>query len=108
MHLFTLSHIYELNMNLWSNFRVLQVAKQETENSEDTGYIRRVDEASDNMTSTIQPMVESAKSLAKNITHPGLVADWRKNNNLVSHLNFLWYDELQSVVKESWNYDTSY
>jgi hypothetical protein len=64
---------------------VLQVAKQETENSEDTGYIQRVEGASINMTSTIQPMVESAKSLAKNITHPGLVADWRKNNNMVSH-----------------------
>ena len=65
-------------------FRVLQVAKQETENSEDPGYIRQVDEASQNMTSTIQPMVESAKSLAKNITHPGLTAEWRKNDNQVS------------------------
>ena len=69
--------------------RVLQVAKQETENSEDPGYIRQVDDASVAMTATIQPMVESAKSLAKNITHPGLVADWRKNNNLVSLMNTL-------------------
>lgn len=61
------------------------MAKQETENSEDPGYIRQVEEASQNMTSTIQPMVESAKSLAKNITHPGLTTEWRKNNNEVSH-----------------------
>ena len=68
---------------------MLQVAKAETENSEDTGYIRRVDEASDHMASTVAPMVESAKSLAKNITHPGRVADWRTNNNLVSNSIFL-------------------
>ena len=67
-------------------YRVLQVAKQETENSEDPGYINRVGEASDNMASTVPHMVDSAKSLAKNITHPGLLADWRKNNRAVSHL----------------------
>ena len=70
-------------------FRVLQVAKQETENSEDPGYIAQVEDASKNMTATIQPMVESAKSLAKNITHPGLTSEWRKNNNLVSQLILL-------------------
>ena len=64
--------------------RVLQVAKQETENSEDAGYIERVELASDHMASCVPPMVESAKSLAKNITHPGRVADWRQNNSLVS------------------------
>ena len=49
------------------------MAKQETENSEDPGYIAQVEDASKNMTATIQPMVESAKSLAKNITHPFIV-----------------------------------
>ena len=70
---------------------MLQVSKQETENSEDPGYIRRVEEASDHMASTVPPMVDSAKALAKNITHPGRVADWRKNNNLVSDSNMLLY-----------------
>ena len=72
------------------------MAKQETENSEDPGYIRQVEEASQNMTSTIQPMVESAKSLAKNITHPGLIADWRKNNNAVSH--FIYFTNKHAYV----------
>ena len=67
------------------SYRVLQVAKGETENSEDPDYKREVEEASDYMASTVPPMVDSAKSLAKNITHPGLVAEWRKNNNKVSH-----------------------
>ena len=67
------------------------MAKQETENSEDTGYIRQVEQASTTMASSVPPMVESAKSLAKNITHPGLVADWRKNNTLVSGTFFVSY-----------------
>ena len=67
------------------------MAKQETENSEDTGYIRQVEQASTTMASSVPPMVESAKSLAKNITHPGLVADWRKNNTLVSETFFVSY-----------------
>ena len=67
------------------------MAKQETENSEDTGYIRQVEQASTTMASSVPPMVESAKSLAKNITHPGLVADWRKNNTLVSEKIFVSY-----------------
>ena len=50
------------------------------------------------MTATIQPMVESAKSLAKNITHPGLVADWRKNNNLVSSMNTLSCEWVEQTI----------
>ena len=75
------------------------MAKQETENSEDTGYIRQVEQASTTMASSVPPMVESAKSLAKNITHPGLVADWRKNNTLVSETFFVSYFWIYSSNK---------
>ena len=90
-----LFYVTECVDNICFKYRVLQVAKQETENSEDPGYIRKVEEASDHMASTVAPMVDSAKSLAKNITHPGRVADWRKNNTVVSHPNTLLYQRDQ-------------
>ena len=77
------------------------MAKQETENSEDTGYIRQVEQASTTMASSVPPMVESAKSMAKNITHPGLVADWRKNNTLVSEIFCVSYFGVYSSVFKS-------
>ena len=54
---------------------------------EDPGYIKRVELASEQMAACVPPMVESAKSLARNITHPGRIADWRGNTNKVSDLH---------------------
>jgi len=61
--------------------RVIHVAKQETENSEDPTFIARLNMAIDNMHSNVPPMVQSAKSLAFNITTPAKAVEWRRNND---------------------------
>nr|CAD7595489.1 unnamed protein product [Timema genevievae] len=47
--------------------RVLMVAKQESDNSEDPKFISRVNQASDSLQTSVTPMVQDAKSVAMNI-----------------------------------------
>lgn len=64
--------------------RVLMVAKQESDNSEDPYFVERVNTAADNLQSTVTPMVQDAKSVALNINDPVAHARWRESNrNLI-------------------------
>ncbi|KAG0433050.1 hypothetical protein HPB47_020274 [Ixodes persulcatus] len=50
--------------------RVLMVAKQESDNSEDPIFIGRVNQAADTLQGTVTPMIQNAKAVATKITDP--------------------------------------
>ncbi|XP_036360825.1 vinculin isoform X10 [Octopus sinensis] len=65
--------------------RVLQVAQQEAENSEDPQFVEKVNSASDVLKSTITPMVQEAKSVSIDPKDQVAANNWRKaNNSLIS------------------------
>lgn len=65
--------------------RVLQVAQQEAENSEDPAFVEKVNQSSDILKSSITPMVQQAKAVSMNPKDPAAANNWRKeNNNLIS------------------------
>ncbi|KAI1289160.1 Vinculin [Halotydeus destructor] len=61
--------------------RVLMVAKQESDNSEDAAFVARVNRAAEELQSTVSPMVLSAKQVATNIGDSNAVGRWRDSNN---------------------------
>ncbi|XP_018910673.1 vinculin isoform X3 [Bemisia tabaci] len=64
--------------------RVLQVAKQEADNSEDPAFIAAVNRAADGIQAAVTPMVQNAKLVAMNINDPAAASRWREaNNNLL-------------------------
>ncbi|XP_062603621.1 vinculin-like, partial [Saccostrea cucullata] len=64
--------------------RVLQVAQQEAENSEDPKYVDHVNQAASNLRSTIAPMVQGAKGVSLNPADTNAQQNWRKaNQNLI-------------------------
>ncbi|GIY50033.1 hypothetical protein CDAR_597421 [Caerostris darwini] len=60
--------------------RVLMVAKQESDNSEDPYFVERVNQAADLLQSTVTPMVHDAKMVTLNINDPKAVSCWRSSN----------------------------
>lgn len=60
--------------------RVLMVAKQEADNSEDPAFIARVNKAADELQNAVPPMVSNAKAVALNITDPNAISKWRDSN----------------------------
>ncbi|BFZ04162.1 hypothetical protein BsWGS_07200 [Bradybaena similaris] len=60
--------------------RVLQVAEMEAQNSEDPAFVDRVNRASEILSSTITPDVQSAKAVAMNPADAAAASHWRKNN----------------------------
>ncbi|XP_066586873.1 vinculin isoform X3 [Prorops nasuta] len=60
--------------------RVILVAKQESDNSEDPAFINRVNRATDALQSSVPPMVQDAKSVAMNIHDHGAISNWRDSN----------------------------
>ncbi|GFS83329.1 vinculin [Nephila pilipes] len=60
--------------------RVLMVAKQESDNSEDPFFVDRVNQSADLLQSTVTPMVQDAKMVTLNINDPKAVACWRSSN----------------------------
>ncbi|XP_054274606.1 vinculin-like isoform X7 [Macrosteles quadrilineatus] len=60
--------------------RVLQVAKQEADNSEDPEFISAVNRAADNLQSSITHMVQDAKAVAMNTHNSAAVSKWRESN----------------------------
>ncbi|XP_018308912.1 vinculin isoform X6 [Mycetomoellerius zeteki] len=60
--------------------RVILVAKQESDNSEDPAFIQRVNHATDVLQSSVAPMVQDAKLVAMNIHDNTAVSHWRENN----------------------------
>lgn len=60
--------------------RVLQVAQQEAENSEDPKYVDHVNQAASNLRATIAPMVQGAKGVSMNPADTNAQQNWRKAN----------------------------
>ncbi|XP_054721582.1 vinculin-like isoform X2 [Uloborus diversus] len=60
--------------------RVLMVAKQESDNSEDPYFVERVNQAADLLQSTVTPMVQNAKMVAMDITDAKAASCWRSSN----------------------------
>ncbi|XP_046665543.1 vinculin isoform X8 [Homalodisca vitripennis] len=60
--------------------RVLQVAKQEADNSEDPEFIATVNHAADNLQAAITHMVQDAKAVAMNTHNAAAVSRWRESN----------------------------
>ncbi|XP_065226162.1 vinculin-like isoform X3 [Planococcus citri] len=60
--------------------RVLQVAKQEADNSEDPLFIADITRAADALQAAVAPMVQDAKAVALNIGDPAAASRWRESN----------------------------
>ncbi|XP_072141383.1 vinculin isoform X1 [Dermacentor andersoni] len=60
--------------------RVLMVAKQESDNSEDPIFIGRVNQAADCLQGTVTPMIQNAKQVATRISDPVAQSRWRETN----------------------------
>ncbi|KAG7190047.1 hypothetical protein KM043_006194 [Ampulex compressa] len=60
--------------------RVILVAKQESDNSEDPAFIQRVNQATDILQNSVAPMVQDAKLVAININDGTAVSHWRESN----------------------------
>ncbi|KAL0120713.1 hypothetical protein PUN28_008407 [Cardiocondyla obscurior] len=60
--------------------RVILVAKQESDNSEDPAFIQRVNHAIDVLQNSVAPMVQEAKLVAMNIHDNNAISRWRENN----------------------------
>lgn len=60
--------------------RVLMVAKQESDNSEDPIFIGRVNQAADTLQGTVTPMIQQAKAVATRISDPVAQTRWREAN----------------------------
>ncbi|XP_014662202.1 PREDICTED: vinculin-like isoform X9 [Priapulus caudatus] len=60
--------------------RVLMVAKQESDNSEDPSFKETVDGTSDDLNRAIHGMVQGATGLAPNLQNPAAATQWRGAN----------------------------
>lgn len=68
--------------------RVLLVAKQEADNSEDPEFIAKLNAATNALENTLPSMVQNAKQVASNINDPQAASHWREANKNVSILRF--------------------
>lgn len=66
--------------------RVLLVAKQEADNSEDPEYIAHLNAATNKLEHTLPIMVQNAKQVASNINDPVAASQWREANKNVSSI----------------------
>lgn len=60
--------------------RVLMVAKQEADNSEDPSFVAKVIAASDQVQASVTPMVQNAKDVAMNPDDQRAISRWRQSN----------------------------
>lgn len=60
--------------------RVLMVAKQEADNSEDLSFVAKVNTASDKVQAAVTPMVQDAKDVAMNPDDERAISRWRQSN----------------------------
>ncbi|XP_043490641.1 vinculin isoform X8 [Polistes fuscatus] len=60
--------------------RVILVAKQESDNSEDPAFIQRVNQATDALQNSIAPMIQSAKYVTINTNDNTAAYHWRESN----------------------------
>lgn len=66
--------------------RVLLVAKQEADNSEDPQYINRLNAATSKLEQSLPTMVQNAKGVAGNINDPSAASHWREANKNVGRV----------------------
>lgn len=77
--------------------RVLLVAKQEADNSEDPEFTANIGLATDKLQNSVSPMVHDAKFVATNITDPQAASNWRdKNKQLLQNVR-----NVRSAVTQS-------
>lgn len=79
--------------------RVLLVAKQEADNSEDPQFISELLNASDKLQNSVPSMVQNAKSVATDIGNPTAGAHWRDANKNVSSVTFFCMSEVNTFIK---------
>ncbi|XP_052129153.1 vinculin isoform X6 [Frankliniella occidentalis] len=60
--------------------RVLMVAKQEADNSEDPSFIARVNAAANALERSVAPMVQDAKQVAMDTNNPAACSRWKDSN----------------------------
>jgi vinculin len=72
--------------------RVLLVANQEAENSEDPEFIANLSQASGKLQNSVPPMVQDAKAVATNISDPVAASNWRDTNKNVSEFSGKSFD----------------
>ncbi|XP_066959700.1 vinculin isoform X9 [Macrobrachium rosenbergii] len=60
--------------------RVLMVAKQEADNSEDPMFVAKVNSASEQLQAAVTPMVQDAKNVAMNPDDHHAISRWRQSN----------------------------
>nr|XP_045625419.1 vinculin-like isoform X13 [Procambarus clarkii] len=63
--------------------RVLMVAKQEADNSEDPSFVAKVNAASDQVQAAVTPMVQNAKDVAMNPDDQRAISRWRQSNQAI-------------------------
>ncbi|XP_042236638.1 vinculin-like isoform X15 [Homarus americanus] len=63
--------------------RVLMVAKQEADNSEDPSFVAKVIAASDQVQAAVTPMVQNAKDVAMNPEDQRAISRWRQSNQAI-------------------------
>jgi len=63
--------------------RVLQLTKQEADNSEDLKYVSVLNVAAGQLQTKVSPMVQCAKSVAMKIDDQGAIDAWRRQNGLL-------------------------
>jgi vinculin len=61
--------------------RVLMIARQEADNSEDPTFIQNLSSSADNLQRAVPPMVQAAKSVALNMGSQPIVNTWRGTND---------------------------
>lgn len=74
--------------------RVLLVAKQEADNSEDGEFIERLMRSAGKLEQCLPAMVQNAKQVASNINDPMAASQWRDSNKHVRydfHFSFLFF-----------------
>lgn len=76
--------------------RVLLVAKQEIDNSEDPEFIAKLNAATQKLEHNLPIMVQHAKSVAANIADPTAASQWREANKNVS----LFTEMYKSIHKQ--------
>lgn len=70
--------------------RVLLVAKQESDNSEDAHFIADVNQAADILQNSVPPMVHNAKQVAVNPADQLAISKWRESNKGVYMLKYIY------------------
>merc|ERR1719158_459748 len=80
--------------------RVLQVTKNEADNSEDPKYISVLNIAAEQLQTRVSPMVQCAKSVAMNIDDHGAIDTWRRQNGLLLEAVHSVHKAVQSNNRE--------